>query len=108
MATFDDLIASDMRALVLGAMDVRSLTALACASRALCEIVRADDAVWRARAEDLDLHEVPEGSSFRECVLAGLTLRVGDCLEVVDTFEITSTARVLVILGPFLLIHCEG
>lgn len=107
---------ADVVRVVVGMLDVRAMCRLACVSshwnRLICRDGSTDEMAWRERAKEIGLAEEPAGATWLSAVRDGWSLRIGDCFEVVDTYDIASVARVMAkvesTIGPLLLFHFEG
>jgi len=109
----DELLASlgslDLAHVLVGCLDVQSMLALGAVSTTWQGLVDTDEIAWRAQAAFLGVFDLPAGAtSWRQVVERLYPLLPGDALIVKDTFNIWASARVMVKLGEYLLIHYEG
>jgi len=96
-------------------LDVPSVCSLAATSRVWAQRLREDEEAWRAFAQATGITEPfpSDMGGWRGALQDAWCTRVGDCIEVVDTYEINSVARVMARVhdaevGPVLLVHFEG
>mmetsp|Transcript_3707 Transcript_3707/g.12360 ORF Transcript_3707/g.12360 Transcript_3707/m.12360 type:complete len:255 (+) Transcript_3707:101-865(+) len=107
-------LTDDLLVHVLQHLDVPSLCSVSQCNKRFHGFVAEAHEAWKAHAASMGIPP-PEGHrcSWRDVVRDVWSVRVGDCLEIVDTYGILSVARVLARLespsaGPLLLVHFEG
>jgi hypothetical protein len=99
----------DLAHVIVTCLDVNSTIAVGGASSTWRRLVHSDELHWRAHAAALGVHELPDGiTSWLLVVQRMYPLLPGDALIVKDTFNIFASARVMIKLGAYLLVHYEG